>query len=221
MNELQCDGFVWQVFLHLGVLFELLFSLGVSVKGRKIVDYDRNGQGHENETTQGTHATDDVAERRNGHNVSVAKGCHSHNGPPKANEHTVELVIVLFDNLLGVEYKTRKQHDRHEQHHHVENQLANAVAQREYKHTQATVLGHEREYSQYSEYIKHLDVIVHLHAPAVFVVERFGWPKQRKYRQKFQKIVRIFQISYAIGRRHQFEYVLDEKKYVTRKLDVG
>ena len=49
----------------------------------EVVDNDGNGQSHDQDTADGAARADDLAETRDGRDVSVAHGCHGDDGPPK------------------------------------------------------------------------------------------------------------------------------------------
>lgn len=79
--------------MNFGVLAQLLTRLCVRVEGREAVDDDRNGQGHEDEAAQSAHAAYHVAERRHWYDVSVAECGHCYDGPPQADQYTIEFVV--------------------------------------------------------------------------------------------------------------------------------
>ena len=127
--------------------------------------------------------------------------------------------VTNLENLLGIENKARKDHNSHKKHHHIENELANAILERKQEHTKATVLGHEREDPQDAENVKDLDVVVNTSAPRVLVGERLGRPKERHDGQELEEVVGVFDEASLVRRRQEAQHVLDGEEDVANELD--
>lgn len=125
--------------------------------------------------------------------------------------------------MLGIENKASKDHDGHEEHHHVENELADAVLEREQEDTQTAVLGHERKDTQDAQNVEDLDVVVHFGAPRIFplVLERLCGPEQGHDGQELEEIVGILEELELVGRGQEAQHVLDGEEDVARELDFG
>lgn len=94
--ELNRHRFGGQILLYLGVVAQAFASFGVRVERGEAVDNDGHGQSHENETAQSAHATHDVANRRDWHDVAVAQCGHGHDGPPQTDQYALEFVLFVL-----------------------------------------------------------------------------------------------------------------------------
>ncbi|RNA16994.1 hypothetical protein BpHYR1_022461 [Brachionus plicatilis] len=77
------NGSIWQIFSQLRVFFELFSCFSMGIKSGEIIDYNWNGQSHENKTAQSAHPTYDVTKRSYRHNITISQSGHCDYSPPK------------------------------------------------------------------------------------------------------------------------------------------
>lgn len=92
-------------------------GLGQVVVQRKGTADHRGGRGQDDNATNGSNATYNLARKRSWDNITVSYGCHGDDTPPECIGQAVELRLGLVCSplLLGVQDKAGENHDRDKQ----------------------------------------------------------------------------------------------------------
>jgi len=195
----------------------------VFVKLGKIVDDNGNGQGNDQYSANATDAPDNLAERRDRIDITVADRRHGDSGPPEGFGDAGVLGTRLV--FLGKVAQTGEDEDAHGQEEHQQAQLFVRIAQRETQTLQTGRMARQFQNPQDPHDAEHLHHPPHvLELLLVVVALVVGQEQRHVVREDGQQVDHVhgsFEELPLVGRGREAQKVLEGEPRDAHRLHVG